>query len=56
MSEYHADNIIDLALELFGDDYTDAQLAEAEAVYFNNLPDGPYYGLAPPGILARRRQ
>ena len=42
MSQYHADNIIDLALELFGDDYTDAQLAEAEAVYFNNLPDGPY--------------
>ena len=41
MSEYHADNIIDLAIELYGDDHTDSELAEAETAYFNNLPDGP---------------
>lgn len=34
MDQRIADNIIDLALELFGDDYTDEQLDRAEEIYF----------------------
>ena len=34
MDQRIADNIIDLALELFGDDYTNEQLDRAEEIYF----------------------
>ena len=39
MSQRVADSIIDLALELFGDDYTDEQLEAAEGIWFERWGD-----------------
>ena len=38
--EYAADRIIDLALELYGDDYTNEQLDWAVEIYYSTTPDG----------------
>jgi len=38
--EYAADRIIDLALKLYGDDYTDEQLDWAVEIYYSTTPDG----------------
>lgn len=37
MSEYHADRIIDLAIELYGNNFTDKQLEILATKYMENL-------------------
>ena len=37
MSQYTADRIIDLALELYGDDYTVDQLDWAAEIYYSTV-------------------